>query len=90
MASIISAGRSGGGLVCVEAGLVTMQGSGGIGDVAGISSLGDDKLDCIGRVSSSSRGCRARSARSQIGSNGGVRIFSYLRIRMGNVPIVRT
>ena len=44
--------------------------------IGGIGSLGDDVLDCEGRVSASSRGCGARDARRRIESDGGVRIFT--------------
>ena len=40
-------------------------------------SAGDDVLDCVGRVSTSSRGCGACDARRRIGSDGGVCIFTH-------------
>ena len=65
------------------------EGSGGIGGAAGVGgvvSLGDDVLDCIGRVSANSRGCGACGTRRRIGSDGGVHIFTH---NMGNMLIVR-
>ena len=45
--------------------------------IGGIGSLGDDVLDCEGRVSASSRVHGAHGARRRIGSDGGVHIFTH-------------
>ena len=50
------------------------------------ASAGDDVLDCVGRVSASSRGCGL----AMLGGGSGVtEACAYLHTRMGNMSIVK-